>query len=146
MNTKGTGRKITHHGHAIKRIRQSMGLKQEVLAGMIGANQPRVSNHEQKKVLDDELIYKYAKALNVSPDMIRELDDNMVNFSYEKNYFQKCSLASICSIKYINSNSEIINQFIELANEKEALYKRLFEVEKESNQLYDKLLKYKDLI
>lgn len=39
----------THHGHAVKRIRHSLGIKQEVLGNMIRVTQAPVSNYEQER-------------------------------------------------------------------------------------------------
>ena len=78
METKEGTLKNTHHGHAIKRIRHTLGIKQEVLADMMGTTQARISNCEQKKELEDEVIDKFAKALNVAPELIRELEEDPV--------------------------------------------------------------------
>ncbi|MEA5129710.1 MAG: helix-turn-helix domain-containing protein [Proteiniphilum sp.] len=133
--------KNTHHGHTIKRIRHSLGIKQEVLADMIGTTQARISNYEQEKVLEDEMIDKFAKALNVAPELIRELEEDPITVIIENNTFEKGSGAYH---NIINNNPDPIDRLIELSNEKTALYERMLELEKEKNALLEKLLKERD--
>lgn len=131
--------KNTHHGHTIKRIRHSLGIKQEVLADMIGTTQARISNYEQEKVLEDEIIDKFAKALNVAPELIRELEEDPITVIIENNTFEKGSGAAYYNV--INNNSDPVDRLIELSNEKTALYERIVELEKEKNALLERLLK-----
>ncbi len=139
METKERTLKNTHHGHAIKRIRHTLGIKQEVLADMMGTTQARISNCEQKKELEDEMINRFAKALNVVPELIRELEEDPVTVIIENNTFEKGSGAAYYNV--INNNPDPVDRFIELSNEKTALYERMLELEKEKNALLEQLLK-----
>ena len=142
METKERTFKNTHHGHAIKRIRHSLGIKQEVLADMIGTTQARVSNYEQIKVLEDEVIDKFAKAMNVAPELIRELEEDPVTVIIENNTFEKGNN----NVGYVADNTitnNPIEQILELNKEKTALYERMLELEKEKNALLEKLLQEK---
>ncbi|WP_352423462.1 helix-turn-helix domain-containing protein [Proteiniphilum sp.] len=131
--------KNTHHGHSIKRIRHTLGIKQEVLADMMGTTQARISNSEQEKVLEDEVIDKFAKALNVSPELIRELEEDPITVIIENNTFEKGSGAAYYNV--IHNNPDPVDRLIELSNEKTALYERMLELEKEKNALLERLLK-----
>jgi DNA-binding transcriptional regulator YiaG len=139
METKERTLKNTHHGHAIKRIRHTLGIKQEVLADMMGTTQARISNCEQKKELEDEMINRFAKALNVVPELIRELEEDPVTVIIENNTFEKRSGAAYYNV--INNNPDPVDRFIELSNEKTALYERMLELEKEKNAFLEQLLK-----
>ena len=139
METKERTLKNTHHGHAIKRIRHTLGIKQEVLADMMGTTQARISNCEQKKELEDEMINRFAKALNVVPELIRELEEDPVTVIIEHNTFEKRSGAAYYNV--INNNPDPVDRFIELSNEKTALYERMLELEKEKNAFLEQLLK-----
>lgn len=139
MQTKEQTLKNTHHGHAVKRIRHSLGIKQEVLADMIGTTQARISNYEQKKVLEDEIVDKLAKALNVAPKLIKELEEDPVTVIIENNTFEKGNN----NVGYVTDNTinnNPIEQILELNKEKTALYERMLELEKEKNALLEKLL------
>jgi transcriptional regulator with XRE-family HTH domain len=142
MDTQEKTAKNTHHGHAIKRYRHTLGIKQEALAADMGISQALVSFYEQKKVIDDDMIGKFAKALNVVPALIKELEEDPVTFIIENNNVEKGGIiANIAENNTINNNSDPIDRIIELANEKTALYERMLELEKEKNALLEKLLK-----
>lgn len=142
METKKQDFKNTHHGHTIKRIRHSLGIKQEVLADMIGVTQARISNFEQKKILDDKVIERFAKALNVAPELIKELEEDPITVIIENNTFEKGNN----NVGYITDNTitnNPIEQILELSNEKTALYERMLKLEKEKIILLENLLKNK---
>jgi transcriptional regulator with XRE-family HTH domain len=130
--------KNTHHGHAIKRIRHTLGIKQDALAIELGISQAQISAYEQKKVIDDDTIEKFAKALNVAPGFIKELEEDPVTVIIENNTFEKGSAAGINTI---HNNPDPVDRIIELAKEKTVLYERMLELEKEKNALLEKLLK-----
>lgn len=144
METKEQTLRNTHHGHAVKRIRHTLGIKQEVLADMMGTTQARISNSEQKKVLEDEMIDKFAKALNVAPEFIKELEEDPVTFIIENKTFEKGSMANISNFSEGNTNTitnDPIEQILELSKEKTILYERMLELEKEKSALLEQLLK-----
>ena len=112
-----------------------------MLADMMGITQARVSNYEQKKVLEDEVIEKFTKALNVTPELIRELEEDPVTFIIENNTFAEGSVGNIASTNENFGNTyNPIEQILELNNEKTALYERMLELEKEKNALLETLL------
>ena len=144
METKEQTLRNTHHGHAVKRIRHTLGIKQDVLADMMGTTQARISNSEQKKVLEDEMIDKFAKALNVAPEFIKELEEDPVTFIIENKTFEKGSMANISNFSEGNTNTitnDPIEQILELSKEKTILYERMLELEKEKSALLEQLLK-----
>jgi len=141
MDTQEKTAKNTHHGHAVKRYRHTLGIKQEALAADMGISQALVSFYEQKKVIEDDMIGKFAKALNVAPELIKELEEDPVTVIIENNTFEKGSsnIGKVDGDHIINNNP--IEQILELCKEKQALYERIAELEKEKNILLEKLLK-----
>ncbi|HBN04809.1 helix-turn-helix transcriptional regulator [uncultured Proteiniphilum sp.] len=133
METKEQTLKNTHHGHAVKRFRHALGIKQEVLADMMGTTQARVSNCEQKKVLEDEVIDKFAKALNVAPELIKELEEDPVTVIIENNRLDNNSGSAY---NYIAGDNIINNPIDKIAE----LFERLLEKEQEKIVLLEKLL------
>ncbi|WP_352421479.1 helix-turn-helix transcriptional regulator [Proteiniphilum sp.] len=67
METVEQKSKNTHQDHAIRRYRHTLGVKQEALAADMGISQALVSFYEKKKVIEDDMVVKFAKALNVAP-------------------------------------------------------------------------------
>ena len=104
-------------------------------------SQPLISTYEQRKVLNDDVIERFAKALNVTPELIRELEEDPVTVIIENNTFEKGSGAAYYNV--INNNPDPVDRYIELSNEKTALYERMLELEKEKNALLEQLLKEK---
>ena len=142
MDTQEKTTPNTHHGHAIKRYRHTLGIKQEALAADMGISQALVSFYEQKKVIDDDTINKFAKALNVASALIKDLEEDPVTFIIENNTVEKGGIiAQIAENNTTHNNPDPIDRIIELANEKTALYERMLELEKEKNALLEKLLK-----
>ena len=140
MGTQEKSLKNTHHGHAIKRIRHTLGIKQDALAIDLGISQAQISAYEQKKVIENDMIEKFAKALNVVPEFIKELEEDPVTVIIENNTFEKGNN----NVGYVADNTitnNPIEQILELSKEKQALYERMLELEKEKNALLEKLLK-----
>ena len=116
---------------------------QEALAAEMGLSQALISTYEQRKVLNDDVIERFAKALNVAPELIKELEEDPVTFIVENNTFEEGSIANISNVSEGNNNTitnNPIEQIIELNKEKTALYERMLELEKEKNALLEKLL------
>ena len=143
METAEKTLKNTHHGHAVKRIRirHTLGIKQDALAADVGISQTMISRYEQKKIIEDDMIEKFAKALNVAPEFIKEMEEDPVTVIIENNTFEEGSIASITGTNINNYNPDPVDRIIELAKEKTALYERMLELEKEKNVLLEKLLK-----
>ena len=139
METKEQKLKNTHHGHAIKRFRHTLGIKQEALASEMGLSQALISTYEQRKVLNDDVIERFAKALNVAPELIKDLEEDPVTVIIENNTFEKGNN----NVGYVTDNTitnDPIEQILELNKEKTALYERMLELEKEKSALLEKLL------
>ena len=139
MDTQEKTAKNTLHGHAIKR--HTPGMKQEALVADMGISQAFVPFYKQKKVIDDDTIGKFAKALNVASELIKELEEDPGTFIFESNTVEKGGMTGIYNIGCIHNNPNPINRIIELVNEKTALYERMPELKKEKNVVLEKLLK-----
>ena len=148
METKEQKLKNTHHGHAIKRFRHTLGIKQEALAAEMGLSQALISTYEQRKVLNDDVIERFAKALNVAPELIKELEEDPVTFIVENNTFENGSVNNIASSSDISNENcgntyNPIEQILELSKEKTVLYERMLELEKEKSALLEQMIKEK---
>lgn len=125
--------KKTHHGHAIKRFRHTLGIKQEALAADLGISQAMVSTYESKKVLDDDVVEKIAKILGVDPLLIQGLEEDPVTVIVENNKLDNHSIA----VNNIAGDHVINNPIDKIAE----LFERLLEKEQEKIALLEKLLK-----
>jgi transcriptional regulator with XRE-family HTH domain len=121
--------KTIHHGHNVKRIREMLGIKQDALAIDLGLTQQAVSLLEQKETLDAPTLDKVAKALGVTPNIIKTFSEETIAFQ----------------IQTMNDNSQAIYQYnfnpidklVELYEENKRLYERML---KEKDELLQKLM------
>lgn len=79
-----------HHGQNVKRLREMLGIKQEVIATGLDITQQAMSKLEQKEQIDDEMLKKIAKILNVPVDSIKNFNDKAA-FNVIANTFNESS-------------------------------------------------------
>jgi transcriptional regulator with XRE-family HTH domain len=65
----------THHGHAVKRIREMLHIKQEVLADALGISQQSVSLLENKEAIEPETLEQIAKTMKVPVEAIKSFNE-----------------------------------------------------------------------
>lgn len=125
-----------HHGRNMRRIREIMGVKQDVIADALQISQPAVHNMEQKAVIDDETLEKVAKVLNVPVDAIKNYQEE-ATINFIANNFHDCNaIGSNYNANQGNYGCSFnpIDKIVELYNEKSALYERLLEAERAKNK------------
>ena len=131
--------KPNHIGRKISRIRELRDMKQEALAQALGTNQQAVSAIENSETIDDEKLAEVAKALGVSVEAIKNFsEENMIS------YFNTFHDNSINNGHLGHNNNCIFNpldKLIEAYQEKEKLYERLLQAEKDKIEYLEKLLK-----
>jgi transcriptional regulator with XRE-family HTH domain len=127
--------KQIHHGRNVKRIREIQGIKQEALAIELGEdwNQKKISLLEGKEVIDDHLLDQVAKALKVSPEAIKNFNDeatiNNINNTYENS-----------PVTMFNYQFNPIEKFLEMVERNTELYERLLKTEREKLELMERML------
>ncbi len=129
-----TATKNNHIGRKISRIRELRGMKQEALAAELGISQQSVSSLEQSEYIEDEKLEKVAKVLGVSKEAIENFSEESI-FNIIGNTFNDQS----SSLNY-NCTFNPLDKLIEAYNEKEKLYERLLQAEKEKVAYLEKLL------
>jgi transcriptional regulator with XRE-family HTH domain len=133
--------KAIHHGRNVKRFREAKKIKQEVFADMLGEgwSQKKVSQIENSEELDAALIDELAKALQVSPEAIKNLsEENVINI-IQHNYDGSSNNNN--GPNYNNcSIQNPIDKIIELQEEKTKLYEALLKEKDEKIALLQKLL------
>lgn len=132
--------KNTHHGHAIKRLRQALGIKQEKIAMEIGVTQQAISAYERRSVLEDDILNKIAKSLGVTPQLIKDLDVDPVTIVIENNTFENNHKVSNIGNYSVVDNST--NQFNPVDRIME-LCEKILKAEQEKIVLLKKLINNK---
>ena len=114
-----------HHGHNIRLARMLKNIKQEDLAEKVNTTQPNVSEHENAAVLDDELLQRYAKALDVSLEALKTMEDNASTVVFESNVVNNQDTAGANThVGYTNDDNNVIFNPIDKLTE---LYERLLQ-------------------
>ncbi len=134
METEEKTLKNTHHGHAVKRIRHTLGIKQDALAADIGISQTMISRYEQKKVIEDDVIEKIAKALNISSEFIKEMEEDPVTIIIENSNIENNTGAAGYYIAGDNINNNPMEKIA-------GLFEKLLQAEQKKIELLEKLLK-----
>lgn len=111
-------------GKNLQRIRVYLGVKQDALASDLGISQQAVSKLEQQEEIEDETLSKAAEALGISPDLIKNFDEEKA--VYNINNFKDTTLEQ--------GSTAICQQFNPVEKIVE-LYERLLNSEREKIEL-----------
>jgi transcriptional regulator with XRE-family HTH domain len=135
--------RMVHEGRNLKRIREILQVKQSALATDLGGdwNQKKVSQLEDKEIIDQSILDDVAKALKVTPDAIKNFNEeaaiNVVQNNYEgSNNHGDNNLNYYCTFNPLE-------KYIEAMEENKKLYERLLQAEKEKNELLANLVSTK---
>ena len=144
METENIKTKNVHQGANVRKLRQLVGMKQTTIGEMLVLNQQSVSRLEQKRVLEEDTLFKVANILHVAPDIIRNLEENPTSIVIENNTFQTgSSNVGVVENQRDNIVNHPVDQLMALNKEQASLYERMLTIEKEKNALLEKLLKEK---
>ncbi|MFD2918486.1 helix-turn-helix domain-containing protein [Terrimonas rubra] len=126
-----------HEGRNIKRFREMLGIKQEVLAADLGDdwNQQKISLLEQKEIIDPPLLKRVADIMNLPVDAFKNMtDDQAVNII--SNTFHDTQGLINYNPTFNNNNVE---KLMQLHEQKMALYERML---KEKDEIMARLEKF----
>ena len=121
-----------HHGRNIRRTRIEKDMNQEGLSELVHLSQPAVSKYEKMKVIDDEMLQRFARALNVPFDYLKtleEFENNTVNNSEQSAGGANISMGIVKSDTEDSINDSRVNNFNPIDK---------------ITELYERLLKEKD--
>ncbi len=120
-------------GQKVERIRMFRGFKQEYLASKLGVSQQTVSKIEQQEEIEEDLLRQIAEALGVTPEVIRNFDDDKITYHinnvYDVHDFE------------IKDNGNFIAQQVNPIEKIAELYERLLQSEREKLELLKSQLK-----
>ncbi|WP_106829441.1 helix-turn-helix domain-containing protein [Parabacteroides pacaensis] len=150
METKEeiTNRSVnTHHGHAIRRLRHAQGLSQMQLGELVHLVQQRISYYEEKKEIDPEMLDRFAKALKVPVELIKNMEeDSKLSFYIENNTQNQENENSPDSSNIGINNDNSTNNYTDKAlytalEQMQKLYEKGMELYESSLQSNNNLLK-----
>ncbi|MCY4781666.1 helix-turn-helix transcriptional regulator [Sphingobacterium sp. UT-1RO-CII-1] len=125
-------------GPKISRLRELRGMKQEALATALGVSQQTVSNIERSVEIEEDLLAQVSQILGVTPDAIRNFDEEAV-LSIINNTFTSNDTSTSIAI-HTAPTFNPLDKLVEVYEENKKLYERLLEAEKSKVELLEKLL------
>lgn len=130
-----------HIGRNISRIRELHDMKQEALAQALGTNQQAISAMENSETIDEEKLTAVAKALGVTPEGIKNYSDENI-LSIINNTFNSHDSSTLNAVNF-QPTFNPLDKVVELYQEKEKLYERLIQAEKDKVEYLEKIVKGK---
>jgi transcriptional regulator with XRE-family HTH domain len=110
-----------HHGRNLQKVRVHLGVKQETLAADVALSQQAISKIEQQEVIEDELLGKIAEALGVSPDLIKNFDEEKAVYNinnFRDNTFEEGATAIAQQFNPIEKIVELYERLLKSEREK----------------------------
>lgn len=125
--------KKNNHGPNVRRWREWRNINQDVLAEQIGVSQATLSGYEKRDKLEQDILDKIAKALDIPVEAITELEVgtsiNIYSGTWQDN--------AVTNHYTFNP----IEKIVELYDEKIALYERMLKDKEEAISLLHEVLK-----
>lgn len=107
--------KKIHQGKNISRFRQMLGIKQDLLASIMGDDwtQIKISRLEAKEEIEDNILDEVARALKIPVDAIRNFDEE-ANISIVANTFTDFKDNAVASAMNYYPTFNPIDKIVEL--------------------------------
>lgn len=129
-----TSIKKSNHGPNVRRWREWRNINQDVLAEQIGVSQATLSSYEKKDKLEQDILEKIAKVLDIPVEAITELEQgtaiNIISSTFNDS-------SAINNYPTFNP----IDKIVELYDEKIALYERMLKDKEEAISLLHEVVK-----
>lgn len=128
-----------HQGQNIKRFREMLNMKQEVLARELGEDwsQKKVSLLEAKEIVEPDILEQVAQVLKVPAEAIKNFDaESAVSYI---NTFHDNSVSHVIG-NYGTYNFNPIDKLVEALDENKKLYTALLREKDEKVALLEKFL------
>ncbi|MGB3103939.1 helix-turn-helix domain-containing protein [Sphingobacterium siyangense] len=118
-------------GRNIRFLRNLKGLKQETVALELGISQPEYSLIENSDNVDESIIEQVAKILDITPEVIKEFNENQAFYSIENRVDNTT----------IHENGHGIHQIFSPVDKVVELYERLLASEREKIEILKSQIK-----
>lgn len=122
-----------HHGHNIRRTRVEKNITQDALCELVHLSQPAISKYEKSRVIDDEMLQRFARALKVPFDYLKTLEEDAQTIVFE-NITNNDNAGAHANIGYVDNDNrtnnfnpidKITELYERLLNEKDEKYAAL---------------------
>lgn len=113
-----------HVGKNLQKVRVCLGIKQDALAADLGVSQQVISKIEQQEEIEEELLAKISKVLGVSPELIKDFDEERAIYNINSNNYRDATISDGATANAISQQVNPIDKIVEL-------YERLLKSERE---------------
>lgn len=136
--THTTSNPKIHEGRNVKRFREMLGIKQDVLAFELGSdwNQQRISTLEQREKIDSDILEQVAAILKIPVEAIRNFDEDQAINIISNTFHDQAYLGNPHSSFKVNPIAEIRR----LHGEKMELYERMLREKDEMMERLERLI------
>ncbi len=126
-------KRLTNHGRNIQRIRETLGVGQDKLAKALNISCSDLLEYEQQETIDESVLVKIASILHIPVELITNLRDD-ASMTFVSNTFSDMSMGIMGvynTNKMENCTFNPLDKLISTLIEKDQLYERLLQSEKE---------------
>ncbi len=118
-----------------------LGIKQEVLAFDLDISQQKISQLEQKEIIENDLLQKISEVMKIPVEAFQNFDEEQaINLISNNASFENCQQPAFFNNQ---PNFNPIDKVIELYDEKIALYERLLKEKDDMMARFEKLVQDK---
>ncbi|WP_255518165.1 helix-turn-helix domain-containing protein [Fulvivirga sp. M361] len=121
-------------GRKVRHMRELLNLTQDDLAEKIDMSQQTVSNIESSEKVDDEQLEKVAKAMGVTADAIKNLDDSATVYNIVT------TNNGAVGLQNYNCTFNPLDKLMETIEKNEKLYRELLKEKDEKVAMLEKLM------
>ena len=131
-----------HQGRNVKRFREMLGIKQEMLAFDLGSdwNQKKISMLEQKEVIEKDLLKEISNILKVPVEAFENFNEeqaiNIISSTFH-------NTQGLINYNPTFNNDNPVDQILKLHEEKIALYERMLKEKEEMIARLERLFQEK---
>jgi len=129
-----------HHGRAVKRIREIMHIKQDVIAAELNIAQQTVSVLEAKETIDPETLEQIAKILKVPVDAIKNFNEDAQIYNIQHNYDGSTVTGSPVIGRADNCTFNALDKWLEALEDVKKLNAALLKEKDEKIALLERML------
>lgn len=137
METEVIHRNRVHQGRNIRRTRLEKNINQDVLSERVHMSQPTVSRYENSKVIETDILERFANALEVPVEYLETLEEDAQTVVFESNIVNN---SNSDQGGQGSANSSIIAYAENQTDNRTAIANPLDKI----SELYERLLKEKD--
>ncbi|KQM51514.1 helix-turn-helix domain-containing protein [Chryseobacterium sp. Leaf201] len=132
-----------HQGRNVKRFREMLGIKQETLAFDLDISQQKISQLEQKEIIENDLLQKISEVMKIPVEAFQNFDEeaaiNIISNTFNDqsngyNYYPTIT------INPVEKWLETLEEIKRLNEEKADLYERMLKEKNETIEKLEKLL------